>query len=44
MRQEAWDLLQNQNRYSGADPEKNWFAFRARLTIQHNHQAIYTNI
>jgi hypothetical protein len=31
MRQEAWDLLQNQNRYSGADPEKNWLAFCAQI-------------
>jgi hypothetical protein len=31
MRQEAWDLLQNQNRYSGANPEKNWLAFCAQI-------------
>jgi hypothetical protein len=31
MRQEAWDLLQGQNRYSGCDPEKNWVAFCAQI-------------
>ena len=31
MRQEAWDLLQNLNRYSGSDSEKNWVAFCAQI-------------
>lgn len=31
MRQEAWDLLQNLNRYSGSNSEKNWVAFCAQI-------------
>jgi hypothetical protein len=31
MRQEAWDLLQNQNRYPGSDAEKNWISFCAQI-------------
>jgi hypothetical protein len=31
MRQEAWDLLQNLNRYSGSNNEKNWVAFCAQI-------------
>jgi hypothetical protein len=31
MRQEAWDLLQNLNRYSSSDSEKNWVAFCAQI-------------
>jgi hypothetical protein len=31
MRQEAWDLLQSLNRYSGSNNDKNWVAFCAQI-------------